>query len=102
MGKRRPRTERRARLRAGQRLVRAQQQLAALEPGGSPERPIAVTSSSVIAVRARAHRCPLCQGSMRLDEETAQSASLRAAHVSCLQCGVARVLWFVIERPLAN
>jgi hypothetical protein len=102
MAKRRARGERRERERAMARLVRDKQKLAALEPGGSPERPIEVVSSSVIPVRARAQRCPLCDGSLRLDEESAESATLRAAHVTCTQCGVARRLWFVIRPVLPS
>jgi hypothetical protein len=98
----RARTERRERERAARQLVRDRQRLAALEPGGSRERPIEVVSSSVIGVRARAHPCPLCGGSLRLDEESAPSAKLRAAHMTCVRCGVKRQLWFVISSPLAN
>jgi hypothetical protein len=92
----RPRTERRERERSERQAVRDRQRLALLEPGGSAERPIKVPSSSVIAVRARAHPCPLCGGSLRLDEETAPSADLRAAHMTCVRCGVARQLWFTL------
>jgi hypothetical protein len=95
----RARTERRQRERAARQLVRDQQRLAALEPGGAPDRPIPVPSSSVIPVRARAQPCPLCGGSLRLDDETAESATLRATHMSCMRCGVARRLWFVISGP---
>ena len=102
MARRRARTERRERQRALERLARDRQRLAALEPGGSPERPIEVVSSAVIPVRARAHRCPLCDGAMRLDEETAASATLRAAHLTCKQCGIARQLWFAIKPTTRN
>jgi hypothetical protein len=102
MTKRRARSERRERERAMQRLVRDKQKLAALEPGGSPERPIEVASSSVIPVRARSLRCPLCDGSLRLDEESAQSAILRAAHMTCASCGVRREIWFVIRPSLPS
>ena len=101
----RPRTERRVRERAARQLVRDRQQLAALERGGAPDRPIDVPSTSVIAVRARATPCPLCAGTLRIDEESAESREgklLHAAHVSCLSCGVARVLWFHVSSPLPS
>src|SRR4051812_36976145 len=93
----RPRTERRVRERAARQLVRERQKLATLEAGGSRERAIAVVSTSVIPVRARSMPCPLCAGSLRLDEETAEmfgGRQLRAAHMTCVQCGVPRLLWF--------
>ena len=98
----RARTADRIRERDTRRLVRDKQKLALLEPGGSAERPIAVTSSSVIAVRARATPCPLCGGELRLDEELAESATLRATQMTCVRCGVHRSLWFLIGSPLLN
>lgn len=98
----RARTAERIRDRDTRRLVRDKQKLALLEPGGSAERPIAVPSSSVIAVRARATPCPLCGGELRLDEETAESATLRATQMTCVRCGVPRSLWFLIGSPLLN
>jgi hypothetical protein len=103
--KRTPRTERRAGEHRARKLVREKQRLAALEVGGAPDRPIEVTSSPVIDVRARSLRCPLCDGAYRLDDHTAathEGRSLRIAHVTCQQCGVARQLWFRITSPLPN
>jgi hypothetical protein len=102
MAKKRDRTDRRVRERAAVKLVRDQQRLAELLPGGSPERPIAVPTSSVIDGRARSTPCPLCQGPLRLDEQTAEKVngrSLRATHLRCQRCGVARTIWFVIVQP---
>jgi hypothetical protein len=99
----RPRTERRARERTALKLVRDRQKLAALMPGGAPEHPIVVTSTAVIPGRARGTRCPLCDGALRLDDETAETRGgrlLRAAHVTCVVCGVARRLWFHVTSPL--
>jgi hypothetical protein len=101
----RKRTERRQRERAAVKLVHAREKLARLEPGGAPDRPIEVPASPVIAVRARAHPCPQCGGSLRLDEETAETIagrSLRAAHLSCQTCGAPRTLWFRIGSPLPS
>jgi hypothetical protein len=103
--KERSRTQQRARERAARQLVRDRQKLAALEAGGARERPIDVISSSVIPVRARATPCPLCAGSLRLDEETAETVDgrqLRGAHMTCVRCGVARVLWFRLSPPLLS
>jgi hypothetical protein len=103
--KQRPRTERRERERAARQLVRDRQKLAALVPGGAPERPIEVPSTSVIAVRARATPCPLCGGTLRLEDETAGTHAGRlvhGAHVRCAACGIARVLWFGVSPPLPS
>jgi len=97
----RARTERRIDERKARQLVRDKQRLALLEPGGSPERPIDVPTSSVIPVRARATPCPLCGGSLRLDEETAQQR-LRAAHMTCQRCGVKRQLWYQLSTAAPN
>jgi hypothetical protein len=103
--KTRARTERRVRERAARELVRDRQKLAALLPGGSPERPIAVTSAAVIVPRVRSTPCPLCQGDVRVDHESAESRNgrlLHAAHVTCVRCGVARVLWFEVAPSLPS
>ncbi len=103
--KKRARIERRVDERAAKKLVRDKQRLAGLSPGGSAERPIDVTSAAVIAVRARSIPCPLCAGSLQLDEETAETFDghrRRAAHMVCSRCGVKRVLWFTIGSPLGN
>jgi hypothetical protein len=104
-GKKRSRTERRAGERDLRKLARARQELARLEPGGSPERPIPVTTSAVIEGRARSTPCPLCAGSLRVDQhdaETIDGRSLRVVAVTCLQCGIARRLWFRITPDLAS
>lgn len=103
--KQRPRTERRARERDARQLVRDRQKLALLEPGGAAERPIEVPSTSVIAMRARGTACPLCDGALRIEDETAGMHGrrlLHAAHVRCASCGVARALWFVVVPSLPS
>jgi hypothetical protein len=100
--KTRARTERRVRERAARDLVRDRQKLASLLPGGSPERPLAVPSAAVIVPRVRSTPCPLCEGPLRVDHETAQSRETRllhAAHVTCTRCGVPRTLWFQVAPP---
>jgi hypothetical protein len=102
----RPRTERRVRERAARQLVRDRQKLAALERGGAADRPQDVPSTSVIAVRVRGTPCPLCGGTLRIDEESAETRAdgklLHAAHASCIACGVARTLWFTVSSPLPS
>jgi hypothetical protein len=103
--KQRPRTAARARERAARELVRDRQKLALLSPGGTPERAIDVPSPAVIPIRARATPCPLCAGTLRLDDETAElrdGKQLRAAHMTCVRCGVARVLWFGLSSSLPS
>jgi predicted Zn finger-like uncharacterized protein len=103
MGKKRPeRTARRKSERDARQLVRDRERLAELEPGGSRERPIEVTSSAVIEPRAQAQHCPQCAGSYRIDDHQAESAALRLIAVTCRQCGVARRLWFRITTSAPN
>ena len=100
--KRRPRTARRQEEEAARRLVHDRQRLALLEPGGSAGRPIVVSSSSVVDLRAASHPCPLCGDSLRLVEHLARTAILRELRVACTRCGVPRSLFFRIGSPLAN
>jgi predicted Zn finger-like uncharacterized protein len=98
MGKKRPeRTARRKAERDARQLVRDRERLAALEPGGAAERPIEVGSSAVIEVRARAQRCPQCDGAYQIEDHQAPSASLRVVAVRCQRCGTPRKLWFRIS-----
>ena len=103
--KTRPRGERRERERAAQRIVRDRQKLAALSPGGAPERPLDVPSAAVIPLRARATPCPLCEGALGIEHESAETRDGRlvhAAHVRCARCGVARALWFHVAPALPS
>jgi len=74
--------------------VRDREKLAALVPGGSPKRPIAVASAAVVEVRTRALACPQCEGHYRLVEHRSAGDGLRAVDVVCRICHVARTLWF--------
>lgn len=97
MSKKRPeRTARRKAEREARQLVRDRERLAALVPGGSPDRPIEVNSTAVIEVRAQAQRCPQCDGNYHVGDHQAPSAVLREIAVTCQRCGVARRLWFKI------
>jgi len=77
--------------------MRDLERLARLDPGGSPERPILIESPSGIDLRAVAKPCPLCQGSLRLEEHAAsiiEGVRLRVAAVACTLCGVRRSIYF--------
>ena len=61
MAKKRPRTERRERERALDKLARDREKLARLELGGSAERPIELESASQVEPHARSLRCTRCE-----------------------------------------
>jgi hypothetical protein len=68
---------------------------ASLLPGGSRNRPIKVTSASVVEVRAQALTCPHCAlGTYRIEEHVAPAAGVRRVDVTCRQCSTPRSLWF--------
>jgi hypothetical protein len=78
------------------------EELAALSPGGSPQRPIKVGSASVVEVRTAALACPLCGGSYRLEEHVAPTSGLRRVDVVCRHCSTPRSLWFRLVSFDAN
>jgi hypothetical protein len=97
MAGRRERAQRRARARVHERLVRDLEELARLQPGGAPERPLAVDSPAVVDLRAVAQPCPLCGGQLKLEAHSAEvigGERLRVAAVACTQCGVRRAIYF--------
>lgn len=99
------RTARRESEREATKLVRARQRLAELSPGGAPDRPIVVPSSSVIETRAASQPCPLCEGDLRVEDHAARTVggiALRVLTMVCRRCGVAREVWFRIGSPLSN
>ena len=75
----------------------AREQLAALSPGGSPGRAIAVASAAVIDGRAATMACPQCGGYYRIHDHTRPMPGLRCVDVACRQCSTRRALWFRIE-----
>ena len=91
------------RMQAAQRVEAERERLAGLLPGGSPERPVIVSSASVIEPHALASMpCPQCTGQYRVHEHTRPVPSLRRLDVACRNCGVARVLWYRIAPAAAN
>jgi hypothetical protein len=102
---RRARTARRAAVRAHDKLGRERERLMALEPGGSPERPIEIESPSVVELRAEAFTCPFCEVAFRVEAHRAPSAPgmrLREAAVLCPRCGRRRSIWFRLVGPSLN
>lgn len=93
----RDRTVRREAVRRALSLARDKERLFALEPGGAPERPIAVASAPVVDSRARTTLCPRCGGHHHLEEHAAvtiDGVRLREARLKCPTCGSRRSLWF--------
>ncbi|MBI2898234.1 MAG: hypothetical protein HYY06_32085 [Deltaproteobacteria bacterium] len=70
---------------------------ALVEPGGSPEDPVPITSPSVVEVEALTRRCTKCEGVMRLAQhsaETIEGERLRVAHLVCDFCSATREVYF--------
>lgn len=111
----RPRTEARSAQRERDKTAQAAQRLWLLDVGGSPERPIEVTTAAVIEGRAASARCPACFGELRVvDHEaiTAPSAPsvpagdpgkpLRVVSLRCFRCGGVQRLFFHIRAPMLS
>src|SRR5689334_210020 len=101
----RPRTERRARERELRKEVRERERLSAAAPGGAPDRPITVSSASVIEGQARSTPCVQCGGELLLRDHAAAahaSESLRVVRLVCRLCHAPRALWFRIEHALPS
>jgi hypothetical protein len=99
------RTVRRERERATRKDVRDRTRLAAMEPGGAPDRPLEVSTASLVEPTAASLGCALCAGSLRIEEhaaETIDGVSLRVVRARCSRCGAPRAIWFRIVRALAN
>lgn len=101
----RARTERRAQERALEKLARDRAKLALLEPGGTPERPLALESASQVEVHARTLTCPRCESEMRVDAHEARIVGdqrLRLARLLCPRCGTRRDAWFRLAPSLPS
>ena len=81
--------------------ARQRLRLAALEPGGSKERPRSIATSHLVESVAGSMPCPACTGPVRVLEHVVQ-VTLRVAHVQCSLCNVARSVYFRIDVPLMN
>lgn len=102
----RSRTERREREREAVKLAKARLKLAALEPGGAPDRPIDVESASTIEVHASSTPCASCgEHGVRVEEHTAETIGerrLRVVRVLCPRCGVRRDVFYRIAATLPS
>jgi hypothetical protein len=95
----RARTEQRELARGRERLYEARAKLAGLEPGGSAERPLQVSSASIVERRAEAEPCLRCDGPVRVDEHTTLSTHhglLRVVTVRCPSCATLRTFYVQI------
>ena len=100
----RSRTERREAEREAAKLTRVRMKLAALEPGGNPDRPIEVASASIIESHAASMPCAACgEQSLRVEEHAADlPRRLRVVHVMCQRCGTRREVFFRIGTVLPS
>jgi len=102
--KRKPRgrtVERRAKI-ADEKLAAARARLLDLEPGGSRERPIDVSTPALVEPRARTVHCPRCDEPFTIEAHEARvdaHSRLREAKLRCRSCGTARSLWFRVVAP---
>jgi len=95
----------RERQRALRKLVRQTETLASELAGGSPERPIDVTSASVVEGEARRTPRIQCDGELEPRGDRATSTArgiLREISLVCRRCHVPRTLWFRVVPSSAN
>lgn len=93
------RGERRALEREVEKDAARRDKLATLLPGGAPERPIEVSTASLVEPTARGQRCVRCEGEVRVESHDARSIDgvpLRVVTVACAACGHQRALYFRI------
>jgi hypothetical protein len=88
------------------KLAKARLKLAALEPGGAPDRPIEVESASTIEVHAQSTPCASCGNlGVRVEEHTAETIGerrLRVVAVLCPRCGVRRDVYYRIASSVLS
>lgn len=99
------RTARREAERAAAKLYKQRVALAALEPGGAPDRPLEVESASVIESRAEAFECLRCNGRVRTLDHRAEVVGerrLRVAVVRCASCATERTIYFRLGTVLPS
>lgn len=101
----RPRTLDRAQERKREKLYEARVKLSLLDAGGSAERPLDVSSASVIESRAEAEPCLRCGDVARCQEHTTHQGPhglLRLVKLECRNCGTERSLYFRIIASYLN
>jgi hypothetical protein len=100
----RARSQRRSQERALRKDVRAREKLAALGPGGGPDRAYAIPSASLVEPTARSIPCIQCGGTLDLTGHAAapDAPLLRIARLVCRLCHTPREIWFRIEAAGPN
>ena len=99
----RSRTERREAERKAVKLAKARVKLATLEAGGGPDRPIEVSSASVVEPHAEGLPCAACGEAVRVEEHVADTRTgLRVARVRCKLCGARRDVYFRLGTTLPS
>jgi len=102
---RRPALDRRKREKAARKLALDKDRLAALEPGGSAERPITVESAAIVEERARSIGCHQCGGPVGIEDHQVEKHDeelLRVLDLKCKQCHARRRLWMRIRPVLPS
>jgi hypothetical protein len=101
----RARRQRREDDRLRRKTVARLQQVATELPGGAADRPIDVTSASLVELKARATPCLQCAGELEIRGEAASSTTrgvLRQVELACRRCHAPRTLWLRIGVPGGN
>jgi hypothetical protein len=88
--------------RALRKEVVDRERLAAKAPGGARDRPIVVTTVSVIESIARSAPCPQCGGELDLKDHAAPGGDLRLVKAVCRLCHAPREIWFEVQMPMTN
>lgn len=97
--KKRERTVRRELVRASDKLAEARIKLAALEPGGAPDRPLIVDSASQIEGRAASLPCLRCESTTKVHEHRAlhgSAGTIRELELACPRCGTRRLVYYQV------
>jgi hypothetical protein len=100
--KKRVRTARRRLERELGKIGDAREKLAQLSSGGASERPIDVTSASVVESTALGLRCARCESALRLEDHEAirtPHGILRRVRTRCTMCRASREVWLRIMQP---
>lgn len=103
--KKRPRAVARQGERTLEKLGQKLDRLVLETPGGSPQKAIAVSSASVVEVKARTFRCGRCEGELLLlshEAEFVGTVQLRRADLQCRACLVRRRVWFALGPGPSN
>ena len=98
----RERNDRRAAERTLRKEVNVRQRLISAAPGGGADRPLVVSSASIVEGSARSEPCAHCGGELDLRSHAAEGPTLRVVTLVCRLCHAPRALWFRIEPVRAN